>query len=726
MYKVLDLFCGAGGLSLGFKMANFDVVGGIDFNESAIKTHKHNFPGHNNFVGDITKFSNEQIHEAFGKSVDIIVGGPPCQGFSLANKQESEDKKKDKNKLFFQFIRFVKELKPKAFVIENVQGIITKDDGYAKKQIYKILENEGYVINSDVLIASDYGVPQSRKRAFFVGIIKEYQEIFDFSKLQKVDTKVTVKEALSDLYSLETDFLSGKETSTYPINKIKLTSYQKYLRENCGKELLNHNIYYPCKTVQDRMKYVKQGQNWKAVPNNLWSNPNRTNRHSSAYRRLDEDQVSVTIDTGHMNYFHPKFDRVPTVRESARLQSFPDDFKFLGNKGDQFRQVGNAVPPLLAKVVAKELMNILSKHDKEDHTITMNTVDLFCGAGGFSKGFEMTGFNSIFALDKWPQAIKTFNKNRGKEIAISADITRFTDEQIIELKNKGIDGVIGGPPCQGYSMVGFRKSGDERNNLYLEYARFVKVLSPKFFIIENVKGLLTMDKGFFVKDIYKRFGEFGYSINHAVLKASNYGVPQNRERIFFVGLKKTIFGDKKFNFPQPNIKDFVSSYDALCDLPSLDNNENPNNYAKPPQNEFQKLMRGENKLIHNNEITNHTQKTKDIISKVPDGLSIKDISPELYKVRNYNAAFKRMNSQKPSTTIDCGHRNYFHYKENRIPTVRENARIQSFPDDYIFTGTKTAQYTQVGNAVPPLLAKAIAKEILKELVSIKKDESEQK
>jgi DNA (cytosine-5)-methyltransferase 1 len=716
VYNVLDLFCGAGGLSLGFKMGHFNIIGGIDYNKDAINTHHYNFPDSFSFCGDIKNFTNEEIHKRFGNSVDVIIGGPPCQGFSLANKQQTDEMKDDRNKLFFQFIRFVEELKPKAFVIENVQGILTKDNGYAKSRIYEILSEANYNVNSQILVASDYGVPQLRKRAFFVGIRKDLNETFDFAKL-KLKNKVTVEEAISDLYNYD-DSINKLYQNNMDVEYIEkpTSEYQKLMRKN-SSHVLNNEIHFPNKKVIARMEHVKQGENWKKVPDHLWDTI-RTNRHSSAYKRLKANDLSVTIDTGHMNYFHPLENRVPTVRESARLQSFPDDFKFLGNKGAQFTQVGNAVPPLLAKTIADEIMILLSKNDFEKKTVTMKTIDLFCGAGGFSKGFEMAGFDTVFAIDKWPQAIKTFNYNRIEDVAISSDINEFTDSQIEDLRLQGIDGIIGGPPCQGYSMVGTRKAGDERNNLYLQYVRFVKKIMPKFFILENVKGLLTLEGGFFKKDIVERFYEVGYNVNQKVLKASEYGVPQNRERVFFVGLRQDIFGDKYFNFPTPNKDSFISNEEALSDFPSLDNHEDPTQYGQEPMNDFQKLMRKNSQSLENNILTVHTPKTISIISKVPDGCSIKDVSDELYKVRNYNAAFKRMNSKLPSSTIDCGHRNYFHYKENRIPTVRESARIQSFPDDYFFTGNKTAQYTQVGNAVPPLLGRAIALEMKKIIQNI--------
>jgi len=338
-----------------------------------------------------------------------------------------------------------------------------------------------------------------------------------------------------------------------------------------------------------------------------------------------------------------------------------------------------------------------------------NVIDLFCGCGGFSKGFENAGFEVALALDCWKDAIDTFNINHKKPVGVTKNIYDFTNEEISEFgKKNNVVGIIGGPPCQGFSMVGKREASDERNTLYLQYVRFVEQIKPEFFILENVKGLLTLEKGYFKKEIIERFSELGYNVTYKVLRACDYGVPQKRERVFFVGLRKDKFKDKFFEYPKP-VEHIIGTEEALCDLPSLDNGELATEYKTPPQNDFQKLMRKNSKTIKNNEITEHTEQTKKIISMIPDGGNIKSLPEEYYKVRNYGSAFKRMNSKEPSTTIDCGHRNYFHYKENRIPTVRESARIQSFPDDFEFVGTKTSQYTQVGNAVPVILAEAIGK-----------------
>ncbi len=342
----------------------------------------------------------------------------------------------------------------------------------------------------------------------------------------------------------------------------------------------------------------------------------------------------------------------------------------------------------------------------------MNIIDLFCGAGGLSYGFELEDFNSVLAIDKWPDAILTYNENRANKCGKNIDIHDFSNEELENISKKhNIMGIIGGPPCQGFSLVGTRETNDPRNSLYMEYVRFVSVIKPAFFVLENVNGLLSLDKGKYKDDIIERFTELGYNVNYKALKASDYGVPQSRIRVFFIGLKKDIFNDKFFNFDSLMQKEIVSTSDAISDLPSLKDDQSSHTYSEEPKTLYQALMRENSYGLFNHERTNHTDQTVNIISLVPDGGSIKDLPEEYYKIRNYNNAFRRMNSRLPSNTIDCGHRNYFHYLHNRVPTVRESARIQSFPDKYIFTGSKTSQYTQVGNAVPPILAQVIANSI---------------
>jgi len=342
----------------------------------------------------------------------------------------------------------------------------------------------------------------------------------------------------------------------------------------------------------------------------------------------------------------------------------------------------------------------------------MKIIDLFSGVGGLSQGFEWNGFDPVVAIDFWDDAIKTYNHNRKDKVGITMDVTQFNNELLHEiLKKHKIDGIIGGPPCQGFSTARLSnatekigKINESRNHLYLEFFRTVNIVRPKFFLIENVRGLVSANKGAFVKDIIERFGGIGYNVSYKILNASDYGVPQNRQRVFFVGLL-----EGEFEFPE-KFKYKVSSKEAIMDL--IQSNEEANQkYSTPSKNEYQKLMRNGKKTVKNHEVTIHNEQTTNVISMVPNGGNIKSLSPEYWNIRKYNKAFQRMNSVLPSNTIDTGHRNYFHYEANRIPTARESARIQSFPDSFEFLGTKGSQYKQVGNAVPPLLAKVLAEKI---------------
>lgn len=349
---------------------------------------------------------------------------------------------------------------------------------------------------------------------------------------------------------------------------------------------------------------------------------------------------------------------------------------------------------------------------------TFNTLDLFSGCGGFSHGFEQAGFNVVLGLDNEPTAIQTFSKNHPSAKAICADITKICPKDLLNEAQLPIDVIIGGPPCQGFSLTGTRDPKDQRNKLYKYYVDIVKESKPKAFIIENVIGLATLYNGKVKDDIHKTFTKLGYNVVSKVLLASDYGVPQNRKRFFIVGIKKEL---GTFEFPLPTHPDNkkVSCEQALSDLPGLNTDEylgeEVQNYTLAPLSDYQKLMRKRSKILYNHVATKHTDEVVKVISLVPEGGNHKDLPPGVGESRKFNEAWTRYHSKKPSKTIDTGHRNHFHYKWNRIPTVRENARLQSFPDHFVFCGSRTSQNRQVGNAVPPLLAKALAlklKEVL--------------
>lgn len=340
-----------------------------------------------------------------------------------------------------------------------------------------------------------------------------------------------------------------------------------------------------------------------------------------------------------------------------------------------------------------------------------NTIDLFCGCGGLSLGFEKAGFNVLLGIDMWKDALVTYKSNHIDSDTLCADLASL-DPKTVEEKIKGqhVDLIIGGPPCQGFSIAGKRIVDDKRNSLYKSFVRMVAYFKPKAFVLENVPNILSIGKGVVRDSIIKDFTDLGYSVTYKVLLAADFGVPQNRRRAIFVGM----LGGKNFVFPNPTVTTPVTSEEAISDLPENSIVEG-GEYPSPPRSAYQKLMRKDSKCVYNHEITVHTQKTKNIIAMVPDGGNYKDLPVDLQNTRKVHIAWTRLNSKRPSITIDTGHFHHFHYKYNRVPTARESARLQSFPDNFVFIGNKTSVLKQIGNAVPPLMAQVIASEIKKQI-----------
>lgn len=338
-----------------------------------------------------------------------------------------------------------------------------------------------------------------------------------------------------------------------------------------------------------------------------------------------------------------------------------------------------------------------------------NAIDLFCGAGGLSYGFESAGFDILLGIDNDKKALETFEKNHKGAKSICGDISKITYADIQKIiGSQRIDLIVGGPPCQGMSLSGPRRIDDPRNKLYLSYIRLVEEIQPRAFVIENVPGLVSLFGGQIKDSIIEKFTAMGYSVKYQLLCAADYGVPQSRKRVVFVGTKDGV----EFQYPEKSLEQ-VSCEMALSDLPPLvdELGEERSEYAAPPANPYQELMRVRSTVVYNHVAAAHSDKVKKIISMVPDGGNYKSLPEEYRETRNFHVAWTRFASSKPAPTIDTGHRHHFHYKYNRVPTVRECARLQSFPDDFVFLGNKTQQFRQVGNAVPPLMAQAIANQV---------------
>jgi len=350
----------------------------------------------------------------------------------------------------------------------------------------------------------------------------------------------------------------------------------------------------------------------------------------------------------------------------------------------------------------------------------MNVIDLFCGAGGLSEGFEDVGFKIVVGNDIDKNMIASFKLNHPEAKSISGDISKIGVDELLEEIGKTKEEiflVIGGPPCQGFSSVGNRKEDDPRNKLFYEFVRFVREIKPKMFVMENVKGILTMKNGEVKEVIKKKFEELGYNVNIKVLNAEDYGVPQKRRRVFFVG---NLFG-KDFEFPKPEFdgvnKKFRTVWDTIGDLPELEVNQEIINYDKESQTEFQRFLRNGEIKLKEHKAPNHSEIMIERMRNIEQGQNHSNLPEHLKLGSGYPNIYGRLIADEPSDTItgNCGcisaPGRFIHPFKNRAITVREGARLQSFRDSKRFVGSQNSKYKQVGNSVPPLLSKALALKI---------------
>lgn len=372
--KALDLFAGAGGFSYGMESAGIDVVAAIEFDEKIAATYKVNHP-HTLMINedirkvaatkdDLKDFKSATIISDIvqANSLDIIFGGPPCQGFSMAGRRIRRDKtffEDKRNLLFLEFLRMVEKLKPKLFVIENVPGILNFDEGRVKSEIYQKFEAIGYNVSSRILSAEKFGVPQKRKRAIFIGnrIGIDSETLFP-EETNDEKNVVSVWDAISDLPSLESG--EGNELSEY---KTKPRSqYQVLMRNAESEKFFNHVASIHKEKTIEILKMIKPGQTMKDLPKDIQTK----SIHSGAYGRMLKNEPSYTLTTrintpsvGRIT--HPVDDRTITPREAARIQSFPDSYHFIGDITTVGMQIGNSVPPLLGKAIGDSIINKVFK-----------------------------------------------------------------------------------------------------------------------------------------------------------------------------------------------------------------------------------------------------------------------------------------------------------------------------------------------------------------------------
>jgi DNA (cytosine-5)-methyltransferase 1 len=353
--RAIDLFAGAGGMSVGAGLVGLEVTHAVEIDQNASATYRHNHPDTTVLTEDIRKVNADTFNGGSGHNeIDIIFGGPPCQGFSTSN-QKTRSASNPANWLFREYVRIVEQIRPSWIVFENVKGLVETENGLFYRKVKQSIKKLGYTISSFVLNATDYGVPQKRSRLFIVG--SRNNQILEIPQKSSVD-KITVRDAIADLPSLEI----GASIDFLPYTKNPVSTYAEWSRQDlveCGNNFVTRNS----SDVAVRYAYVPQGGNWEDIPATLMKNyADRSRCHTGIYHRLREDEPSIVVGNFRKNMLiHPWQNRGLSVREAARLQSFPDSYHFYGSIGFQQQQVGNAVPPLLAKALFQE---IIKTHEK--------------------------------------------------------------------------------------------------------------------------------------------------------------------------------------------------------------------------------------------------------------------------------------------------------------------------------------------------------------------------
>lgn len=707
----VGFFVGGGGLDLGFRQAGYRILAATDHDPYAAKTYRRNFPDIPFLLEDIRTITIEKISNATqGRRPDVIFGGPPCQGFSTLGDRLSAD---PRNVLVDAFIRLIDGLRPQAVMIENVRAIATEYKGRYRDHVIRSLEEIGYTTHFAILNAADYGVPQHRRRALFVGFA-DPQIDYSFPEPEFGEGRQayrTVGQAINDL--------AGE-----------------------GCDVSNHLALRHSERVQARYRLIPEG-GMLPSPAELPAEIRRQN-FGSTYKRLHRNLPSLTIVPGNNALpIHPFLDRSLTPREAARIQTFPDDYIFEGDRRSQCIQVGNAVPPLLGRILAKSIWDRIlplrgavaelksskprarakptkskSKSSTGRNTIKGNApgfVDLFSGAGGFKLGFAQAGLRPLVCADIAKFVSATHEANYPDVPFVLGDLAiPAVQREVAQIAGPEPFLVVGGPPCQGFSVFGKRRMAtrtgvdprkDPRNRLVFSFVDTVRRLNPRWVVMENVPGFASLDGGSFVARLVRELASLGFNnVEHRILDAVDYGVPQRRKRFVLIANRTGHIipwpKRKFFEDPADWQKPFRTVGDAITDLAER------TSYSR-----------------HTCHVPmNHKPLQVERYKRIPEGgrLDTASLPANLRRgyrtdvIKNFSHVFKRLDRKKPSNTLVPGHNAFpIHPWLNRALTVREAARLQTFPDHVEFKGSREDQGIQVGNAFPPLLAELIANNILK-------------
>jgi DNA (cytosine-5)-methyltransferase 1 len=711
----VSLFSGAGGFSIGFKAAGFRCLCSSDKDEDSEKTHLKNWPDVPFIRKSVTSLLPKEILRATnGEKPDVIIGGPPCQGFSMMGDKHGSD---PRNMLFSSYVNLVRELQPQCFVFENVKGLKILHKGDFLLNLSKNFAKCGYDIYFKILNAADFGVPQNRERVILIGTRANKQFCYprpSALKIGKIKPHRTVGEAIGDLVGF-------------------------------GEEVPNHIPLKHGITVVKRYKLIPEGG--KLPPPEKLPKEIRRSNFGSTYLRLSNSSLSMTLVPGNNAFpIHPTLDRSLTPREAARIQSFPDGHIFCGTRRKQCILVGNAVPPLLAANIAKSVKrhlvsakvskvknDLLMSADEARNTQSpiiklnsrngksnkkdLNFVDLFCGAGGITLGLTKSGFNPVLSADFNKEVKETHENNFSGLNYVHGDLSdKSIKEKVLgSLKGKEITLLTGGPPCQGFSIFGKRRFintkdykpiTDPRNKLVFTFWNYVKELRPEWVIMENVAGFPSLDNGYFLKTLLKIVKKLGYvNYDFRILNAADYGVPQKRKRFLLIANRTghIIPWPKPKYFQKP--KDWQLPYrvvgDVITDLSTKKSHKIFKNHEPMSHSEM---------IIQRYSYVEEGKKMD--VSRLPKKLQYAKFTGQ--KIKNFSHVYRRLHRDEASITLVPGHNAFpIHPWLNRLLTVREAARIQTFPDELEFFGSSKEQCIQVGNAFPCMLAERLGESIMK-------------
>lgn len=699
----VSLFCGGGGMTLGIRKAGFRTVLATDFEPSSARTFAANLPDVPFLLGDVQHLTRERLEEALaGQRVDLVVGGPPCQGFSTLGDQNPAD---PRNGLFWRFVNVVDWLRPACFVMENVNYLRTQYGGRYEHEIVAAFARLGYRVQVTTLNSADFGVPQIRKRVFFFGTRLDGE--FEWPTQTHgtgLQAHVGVGAVLGDISS----------------------------------DAPNHVHLRHSEKVIARYRLIPEGGRMPP-PAQLPAEIRRKN-FGNTYKRLHRQRPSLTLVPGNNAFpVHPTEHRSLSPREAARIQGFPDDYRFEGSRAEQCRLVGNAVPVLLAQRIGEAVLRHIrasARSATAEIDLTraetgkgpplqmrsrpsgLNAVSFFTGIGGLALGFLNAGVHIRASYDLKKSVARNFELNFPDLHHEIADVAALSVADVRSAVGPhDVDIVFGGPPCQGFSIFGRRRfvntrdhrpDEDERNEVSIRFIELAIGLSPRAIFMENVKGFLSTPRGdsTYLAEVEAKLKQAGYEFEHRVVNCAGYGVPQSRERFILVawkaGMEFVWPEPKHFTEPKPWQRRVMTVGDAITDL--MDPSRHSEEFSHVPMN--------------------HKELVVERYKLIPEGGRLPERTlPEALRqgyrsnnVKNYSHVYRRLSMSMPATTMVPGHNAFpIHPVLHRTLTVREAARIQSFPDWMRFVGTRQQQCTLVGNAVPPLLAEIFAAAIVKAL-----------